>query len=192
MPRFALPLGRWAEAVRALLPQGRTLPAEAWDRRHNAMLAVLWAQLLFLPLFSLARGFDTSQTLRWMVPIVLAAVAATVRAPGRRARSTALALGLLTACAVLVRAWDGQIEAHFSFFVVIALMALYEDWLPFGLAFAYVVAEHAIVGVLSPGAVYDHGGSPWVWAVVHGSFVLAAGGANVLTWRLNEDMRAAG
>src|SRR5437868_6271639 len=91
---------RWAEAVRALLPQGRTLPPEAWDRRHHAMLVVLWAQLAALPVFSLARGIDTGQTVRWMVPIVLAAVAATARAPGRRARSTAVALGLLTACAV--------------------------------------------------------------------------------------------
>jgi len=72
---------------------------------------------------------------------------------------------------------------------MIAVLALYEDWLPFGLAVTYVVVEHGAMGAVAPHAVYNHGGNPWAWAAVHGFFVLGAVAASITTWRLNEDMR---
>jgi diguanylate cyclase (GGDEF)-like protein/PAS domain S-box-containing protein len=177
-------------SIRGVLPRGQTLPADAWASRHRAMLWILWAHVLALPAFSLLRGSDLGAALASVLPIALAGGAATLERAGRRARSVAVVFGLLTASAVLVHAWDGQIEAHFHFFVIIAVLALYEDWLPFGLAVAYVVAEHGVLGAITPDSVYNHGGNPWWWAVVHGLFVLGAGTASVVTWRLNEDMRA--
>jgi diguanylate cyclase (GGDEF)-like protein/PAS domain S-box-containing protein len=182
-------LARTTAAIRNVLPRGQTLPMDAWERRHRAMLWILWAHVAWLPVFSLFRGLDIRQAIGWTVPIALAGVAAMLPAPGVRARSVAVALGLLTASAVLVHASGGRIEAHFHFFVMIAILALYEDWLPFGVAVAYVVLEHGVIGVLSPHSVYDHGGNAWMWAGIHGAFVLAAAAANVVTWRLNEDMR---
>ena len=184
-----IPANLWARARNAL-PRGRTLPPEAWERRHRAMLWLLWAHVVALPIFSLARGFDAAASFGPVVPVALAGVAGMLHAPGRRARSCAVALGLLTASAVLVHAWDGRIEAHFHYFVMIAVLALYEDWLPFGLSVAYVVAEHGIVGAIDPRSVYAHPGNPWEWAAIHGAFVLGAAAAAVVTWRLNEDMRA--
>jgi diguanylate cyclase (GGDEF)-like protein/PAS domain S-box-containing protein len=154
------------------------------------MLWILWAHVLVLPVFSVLRGFSLASSIEWVVPIALAGVAGTLKAAGRRARSVAVVFGLLTASAVLVHAWNGQIEAHFHFFVMIAVLALYEDWLPFGLAIAYVVLEHGALGAISPHSVYNHGGNPWGWAAIHGFFVLGAVAAGVVTWRLNEDMRA--
>jgi diguanylate cyclase (GGDEF)-like protein/PAS domain S-box-containing protein len=179
----------WSAARRAL-PRGQTLPYEAWERRHRAMLAILWVHVPALLAFSLARGYDLRASLASVTPIALAGGAAMLHGPGRRARSIAVVIGLLTSSAVLVHAWGGQIEAHFHFFVMISVLALYEDWLPFVFSVGYVVAEHGIVGVLDPKAVYDHPGSPWAWAAVHGVFVLAAAAASIVTWRLNEDMRA--
>ncbi|MEA2367501.1 MAG: hypothetical protein QOH38_219, partial [Thermoleophilaceae bacterium] len=166
------------------------MPDDAWDRRHRAILWILWAHVVVLPLFALSRGFDVEASVLPVIPIALAGAAATSTYAGRRARSVAVVFGLLTASAVLVHAWNGQIEAHFHFFVMIAVLALYEDWLPFGLAVAYVVAEHGVLGAISPHSVYNHGGNSWAWAGVHGFFVLGAVAANVVTWRLNEDMRA--
>ena len=183
-------LRQLATSMRQALPRGQTLPYEAWARRHRVMVWILWAHVVALPVFALARGESAATAFGSVVPIALAGVAAMLHAPGRRARSAAVVLGLLTSSAVLVNAWDGRIEAHFHFFVMIAVLALYEDWLPFGLAIAYVVVEHGVVGVVSPHSVYDHGGNPWAWAGVHGGFVLAAAAASVATWRLNEDMRA--
>jgi diguanylate cyclase (GGDEF)-like protein/PAS domain S-box-containing protein len=183
-------LSEIATSVRRTLPRGQTLPYEAWERRHRVMVWILWAHVPGLAIFALLRGASPAAALGGVVPIALAGIAAMLPGPGRRARSVAVVLGLLTASAVLVNIWDGRIEAHFHFFVMIAVLALYEDWLPFGLAIIYVVVEHGVVGVVAPHSVYDHGGNPWAWAGVHGGFVLAAAAASVTTWRLNEDMRA--
>jgi diguanylate cyclase (GGDEF)-like protein/PAS domain S-box-containing protein len=179
-----------ASSARGALPRGRTLPPEAWAKRHRALLWVLWAHVAVLPVFSLLRGFRFEAAVGSAAPLVLAAVAGSLPAASRRARSVAVVFGLLTASAVLVNAWGGQIEGHFHYFVMIAVIALYEDWVPFGLAIGYVVAEHGTLGALSSHSVYDHGGNPWVWAAIHGFFVLGAVAASVTTWRLNEDMRA--
>jgi diguanylate cyclase (GGDEF)-like protein/PAS domain S-box-containing protein len=176
--------------VHGMLPQGRTLPDEEWDSRHRAMLWLLWGHVVALAVFLFCQGFGVWGSIAPVLPIALAGVVGTLGDVGRRARSVAVVFGLLTASAVLVYGWHGQIEAHFHFFVMIAVLALYEDWLPFGLAFAYVGLEHGVLGVLAPHDVYSHGGDPWAWAAVHGGFVLAAGAAAVVTWRLNENTRA--
>ena len=177
-------------AVQDWLPHGKTLPDEAWESRHRALLWILWAHVVALPLFSLSQGWSLASSVGWVLPIALAGVAGSLPGAGRRARSIAVVFGLLTSSAVLVHAWHGQIEAHFHFFIMIAVLALYEDWVPFGLAIAYVVIEHGVLGALSPRSVYDHGGNPWVWGAIHGLFVLGAVAASVVTWRLNEEMRA--
>jgi diguanylate cyclase (GGDEF)-like protein/PAS domain S-box-containing protein len=154
------------------------------------MLWILWAHVVALPVFSVLRGLPVGSSVGWVVPIALAAVVGMLGELDRRARSIAVVFGLLTSSAVLVHAWNGQIEGHFHFFVMIAVLSLYEDWLPFGLAVAYVVAEHGVLGAISPHSVYNHGGNAWAWAGIHGLFVLGSVAACVVTWRLNEDMRA--
>src|SRR5258708_902663 len=128
-------------AVRTATPRAKPLPAEAWEQRHRAMLWILWAHVVLLPVFSLLRGLGIEHAIGWTIPIALAGVAGTLHAAGRRARSVAVALGLLTASAVLVEASGGKIEAHFHFFVMIAVLALYEDWLPFRVAVSYGLLE---------------------------------------------------
>ena len=178
------------QQIRSFLQRGQTLPAEAWARRHRALVWLLWAHVVLLPVFAISRGKAPTTAVGYVVPIAFAGVIASLSQVSRRARSVAVVFGLLTASAVLVAAWNGQIEAHFHFFVMIALLALYEDWLPFGLAVGYVVLEHGVLGAIAPHAVYNHGGDPWIWALIHGGFVLGAVTASVITWRLNEDMRA--
>jgi hypothetical protein len=116
-----------------------------------------------------------------VAPIAMLAALATWRYPERRWRAAACCLSLLTSSAVIVHLWHGQTEAHFHFFVVVTLCALYEEWLPYGIAFFYVVLHHTVMGVLSPAMVYDHGGNPLLWAGVHGGFILALGIANTAT-----------
>src|ERR1700732_923906 len=83
-------------AVRRALPRGQTLPEDAWSRRHQAMLWILWAHVLVLPVFSLLRGFSLASSVGWVAPVALAGVAGTLKAAGRRARSVAVVFGLLT------------------------------------------------------------------------------------------------
>jgi diguanylate cyclase (GGDEF)-like protein/PAS domain S-box-containing protein len=180
--------------LKLLLPTGRTLPYAAWQRRHHAMVGILLFEAVGLALFSLAEG--NSWLHSWahaaaLIPIALIGLKIEHR---RRAASVLVSLGLITACALLVHIWHGAIEAHFLFFVTIMLLAIYEDWTAFLIAFAYVVVHHGLMGALDPGGVYNHQDAidhPWKWALIHGGFVLAAGAVAVTAWRLNETVRAA-
>ena len=61
--------------IRHALPQGRTLPTDAWASRHRALLAILWAHVLVLPVFSWLQGLDLSACIGPIAPVALAAVA---------------------------------------------------------------------------------------------------------------------
>jgi diguanylate cyclase (GGDEF)-like protein/PAS domain S-box-containing protein len=182
------------QRLRNLLPQGHTLPDAAWRQRHHAMVTLLLAESIGLVVFSRGEGNGWLHSLAHaaaLVPIALVALAIEHR---RRAAAVLVSLGLVTACALLVHIWHGKIEGHFLFFVTIVVLALYEDWVPFLVAGAYVVIHHGLMGAIDPGGVYDHPDAvahPWKWAVIHGAFVVAAGAASVIAWRLNEEVRAA-
>jgi diguanylate cyclase (GGDEF)-like protein len=107
----------------------------------------------------------------------------------RSVRAGFASLGMLTSSAVLIHISGGYIEFHFHFFVMVGVMALYQDWVPFLIAIAYVVLHHGTAGVLDPTSVYNHPDAwahPWKWAGVHGAFILAASVASLTAWRLNE------
>ncbi len=184
---------RVLSSLRALLPQGHTLPYEAWRRRHHAMVGLLFAEALGLTIFSALQGYGLVHSLAHTGTLVPIGIAALWLEHRRRVASTLVSLGLITACALLVHVWHGAIEAHFLFFVTIVVLALYEDWIPFLVAFAYVVLHHGVAGALEPSAVYNHPDAvahPWKWAAIHGGFVAAAGIVSVIAWRLNETVRA--
>ncbi len=182
-----------SEALRRLLPHGGTLPEDAWRRRHGALLTLLWIHVVGLIAFALARGYPLLHSLLEGSAVAAFAVLAMVFHGNRRAASAMVSLGLITSSAVLVHVWGGVIEAHFHFFVVLILLTLYEDWLPFILAALYVLVHHGVMGALDPSAVYNHQDAidhPWRWAAIHTAFIVAAGAGAVIAWRLNEDVRA--
>jgi len=178
--------------LRELLPQGHTLPDSAWRHRHHTMVGLLFAESIGLVVFSFAEGNSWHHSLAHAAVLVPVGVIALLIEDRRRAASVLVSLGLITACALLVHIWHGQIEAHFLFFVTIVVLALYEDWVPFLVAAAYVVVHHGAMGAVDPGGVYNHQEAvdhPWKWALIHGGFVVAAGVASVAAWRLNEGVR---
>jgi diguanylate cyclase (GGDEF)-like protein/PAS domain S-box-containing protein len=178
--------------LRLLLPEGRTLPDSAWRHRHHAMVGLLLFESIGLVVFSFAEGNSWHHSLAHAAALVPICAIALLIQDRRRTASVLVSLGLITACALLVHIWHGQTEAHFLFFVTIVVLALYEDWVPFLVAAAYVVIHHGAMGALDPSGVYDHQDAidhPWKWALVHGGFVVAAGVASVAAWRLNEGVR---
>lgn len=117
----------------------------------------------------------------------LALLAGAVR--GRSMGAAAGTLGLITCSAVLVHLSGGVIEAHFHFFIMVAVVALYQSWIPFGLALLYTVIHHGTLGVLAPGSVYNHQAAlnaPWLWAAIHGGFVGGAALAGLRAWKQSE------
>jgi diguanylate cyclase (GGDEF)-like protein/PAS domain S-box-containing protein len=188
----ALPLA----GLRQILPTGRSLPEEAWRGRHHALLAVLWLHVVGVPIFGLTQGFELEHAaVDALVLFLFATLASLSTAAGwsRKASSACVSLGLLTSSALFVHFWDGTVEGHFHFFVMIALLLLYEEWLPFLVAIGFVLVHHGVMGQLDPASVYAHRAAvahPWKWAAIHAVFVAGAAAANIVAWRLNENIRS--
>jgi diguanylate cyclase (GGDEF)-like protein/PAS domain S-box-containing protein len=178
-----------SSALQTAIPQGRTLPEREWRRRHRAIVGLLWLHVVGLSAYGFVAGYDLLHSMGHVGSMVAAGGLALLPLPSRRVRAVVASLGLLTASAMTVHLAHGATEAHFHFFVMIVVIALYEDWAPFLLSVAYVVAQHGVMGTLDRGAVYDHPGHPWSVAAVHGGFMIAAGLACVATWRLNAAVR---
>ncbi|HET6549540.1 MAG TPA: hypothetical protein VFG79_13835, partial [Solirubrobacter sp.] len=154
------------------LPRGRALPPEVWASRHRGLLLILAAHLVVLPAFSVSQGWSLGAA--WLmdsVPAVFGLAACSSRL-SRAARSSLCAIALLNCSAVLVVAWHGTIEAHFHYFVMIAALALYEEWWAYLLAIGYVVLQHGLMGGTLSHAVFNHDGHAWRWAAIHGLFVV--------------------
>jgi diguanylate cyclase (GGDEF)-like protein len=175
-------------AVR-LLPEGRLLPDAVWERRHRAIIRLCLLSAGALVLLSWSWGHGQPAAV-----LILAAVTAPLALAvhprlGRKIQASATTLSLMAASATLVHLWTGVTEAHFVFFVMVGVVSLYQDWVPYGVALLVVTAHHGVVGTLYPHVVFSHGAqhNPWAWAGVHAAFVLAASLAHLAAWRLNED-----
>ena len=175
-----------------VLPRGRFMPAEVWLRRHRILTVFLYAHVFALFVFAVARGAPVWHAVADVAILALLAVAASLPGLGRRLRTAATALGLLAACAVLVHLADGETESHFHFFVVLAMITLYQEWMPFLIAIGFVLLHHGLLGLLMPHTVFSgHAAQhrPLLWAALHGAYVLVASVANLYAWRLAEDER---
>ena len=183
------PLALVFERVRLQLPRGDLLPEHIWQQRHRAIVVVLWLHALGLAAFGILQGVPLPQTLSEAAVVALAALIAGRKQGSRGFRAAVATLGLVTSSAVLVHLSGGYVEAHFHFFVVLGIITLYQSWVPFLLAIAYVVVHHGVLGTIDPTAVYNHPdawANPWKWAFIHGAFVFASSAAYLAAWRLTE------
>src|SRR5213594_3294182 len=179
--------------LRGLVPEGRRLPERVWSRRHRGILVLLWMHAVGIAVFAAVRQFEVSHVLLEAGAVGVTAVLAGVLPGPRRLRSVIACFGLMTSSALLVHLSGGYIEFHFHFFVMVGLLALYQDWTTFILAIGYVVVHHGLVGVLDPQSVYNHESAraqPWVWAGIHGAFILAMSAVTLITWRVTETASA--
>ncbi|HUR64438.1 MAG TPA: ATP-binding protein [Candidatus Thermoplasmatota archaeon] len=174
------------------LPQGRGLPEATWQVRHRAVVLLIFAHALGLCVFGFMQERSPVLAVAEPAAIALLGVIAALPPLSRSMRSGVAALALVTSSAVLTQFWGGVIEGHFHFFVVVAFISLYQDWVPFLLAILYVVLDHGLVGTLAPAWVYNHPDAlahPWKWAVIHAAMVLSECVALVVVWRANETAR---
>lgn len=176
------------------LPRGNTLPIPVWQARHRGILILLVAHVPTVFLFALVRG---ESVLHGAVESALVgswAVGALICRRSRATATVAASLGLLTASAVLVHLSGGVIELHFHYFVMVGVVTLYQEWRPFLIAIGYVVFQHGLAGAISPESVYNHESAvahPWLWAGIHGVFILGMSVAGIVSWKLSETLLAA-
>ncbi len=172
-----------------LLPSGRLLPEGVWQRRHRAIVRLALACAAGLVLLAWAWGYGQPAAVAVLMAVGGPVALSFVPGLGRKGQAAATTLSLMAVSVALVHLWSGVTEAHFIFFVMIGVVSLYQDWVPYGIALLVVTAHHGILGTLYPHAVYSHSAqaNPWLWAGIHAAFVLAASLAHLSAWRLHED-----
>ncbi len=183
-------VGSWL-SLKHWLPKGQLLPEHVLRRRHRSICVLLWLHVPALFVFGVLMGNSVVHTGLDVSLVALCGLGASLDRFRMKARIIAASFGLVTCSAVLVDLWGGITEAHFHFFVMIGVLTLYQDWTPFLVAIAFVVVHHGVGGVLDPKAVFGDNAqadkNPWLWACIHGGFVLAASVAHVVAWRTNEN-----
>ncbi len=198
--RISLPLS--IRRLLSVLPSGGALPDDVWRNRRAFLLGLVWfhaaAIALIGPLFGYrwvwsAAAFFANGTVLHTVGegLIVAAFAALASWNGtsRTFQATAIALGLMSSSAILVHLSGGYIELHFHFFVMLAFLALLQDWVPYLIAIAYVALHHGVVGVLWPDEVFNHPAAfnaPWTWAGIHAFFILWSSVGSIIAWRFTE------
>jgi methyl-accepting chemotaxis protein len=170
----------------------------AFAARHRVLRLLLWIHVpvIFLVAFfnhELDQGGATTLLLVELGLVMLCGVIAST-AHSRRGRSISVSLGFLLSADALVQSGGGMIDLHFHFFVVIALIGLYQDWIPFAIAVGMVAVQHFGVGMIDPGLVFgDHvehdGASVLGRALLHAGFVLGMSAAQVTYWHFDATVR---
>ncbi|ELZ45602.1 methyl-accepting chemotaxis sensory transducer [Halorubrum californiense DSM 19288] len=200
--------GGLAESVRDVIryiPDGTSMPEEMWEPRHRNILIATVVQLpllIGLGLYSGTESITGAQvpaTPLWMLGGFVAVILATAALAnwsrlGRRQRTVLTAFSLMTVSMAMVKLSGGYIEAHFSFFVFIGVLALYEDWLPFAVGVVYVAVGHGAFSLIDSSLVYNHTAAienPIIWGGIHAVFVLALAGALMVNWYSIEKSREA-
>jgi diguanylate cyclase (GGDEF)-like protein len=185
---------RVVAALGDLLPHGKTLPEASWRVRHRAVVILLLAHAVVLVAWSVAATTSVSSTLINAAVPALGAYAATRASLPRVVRSGIASVAVMLTSAVVVHLMSGSIEGHFHFFAMIPVVALYEDWIAFGLAVSVVLMHHGVMGTVDPQSVYNHHGAwdhPWRYAFIHAAFFGSACIGAIINWRLHEKARDA-
>lgn len=183
---------QWLRAIGSFIPRGSRLPEAAWAFRHGMIAGFVLASALAVAAFAVLQGTAPGHALlEAALPAGLAAVAVGARW-GRRPRATLNAVALMAVAAIAVHA-SGTIEAHFLFFIMVPIVALYEDWTPLAAAAAVVFLHHGALGLVAPSHVYNHPAAlldPLLWGVIHSALFLAICATSILHWSIHERARA--
>ncbi|MEV6630049.1 methyl-accepting chemotaxis protein [Actinoplanes sp. NPDC051470] len=174
------------------------LSDHAFDARHRVLRVLLWVHvpvILVIGFFAgqLSPGHHAPLLLTVLGGVMVCGVIAGLTA-SQRGRAISTSVGFLLAADALVHAGGGMIDLHFHFFVVIALIGLYQDWLAFALAVLLVAGHHFGIGLLAPGLVFgEHGdhsaGAVFNRALLHAGFVLAMSAAQITYWYFDAAVR---
>jgi methyl-accepting chemotaxis protein len=176
--------GFWAR-----VPQGVRLDERSFVSRHRIISAVLALHPPALAAIGLIRG--VSGWLLWGqlgAIVVLLLLGQVLR--GQLARASAVSLGLMIGADVLVHVGGGLTDLHIWFYAVLALVALYQAWVPFLLAVAFVAVHHGAMSLWMPESVFSTEQAhahPLLFALLHAVFLLAEATFLAYGWKFTED-----
>jgi methyl-accepting chemotaxis protein/xanthosine utilization system XapX-like protein len=196
-------VGSTLRDVFGYIPDGTTMPKEMWGSRHRSILIAIIAQVPFLLALGVYEGTESFTGAQipaapaWMLGgfiglIIGTAALANWSRLSRRQRTVIAAFSAMTVSMALVKLSGGYIEAHFHFFVFVAVLALYEDWLPFAVGILYVAIGHGAFSLIDSSLVYNHPAAinnPIVWGGIHAVFIVGLSVALMVNWYSIEKSR---
>jgi diguanylate cyclase (GGDEF)-like protein len=146
-------------------------------------------QAVGVGLFGLSRNFGVTTCVLYTILVAGPALLATYRRANQRLRTVSATVSLMSASATIVDLANGSDIAHFHFFVMVGVVALYQDWVAFGVCILITILHHAVLGSIDPNVVYGDSAerqNPIVWSLIHGAFVLASSITYLIAWKANE------
>lgn len=179
------------------IPDGSRIDKNAFQARHRAVLVATGLLVPFIFGISRLTGIESVTGAELpTIPLLhslagtglvigLLVVAAIPTLP-QRVRTALSSFAFMTNAATLAYFSGGFIEAHFLYFVGVGVVALYEDWVPFGVAIGYVAGQHSVFGLLEWFTVYNHPAAmenPIVWGGIHAVFVSMLSVAILFHWQ---------
>jgi len=179
------------------IPDGSRIDTNAFESRHRAVLVATGLLVPFIFAISRLTGIESvtgaelpaiplSHSLVGTGLVVGLLVVAAIPTLPRRVRTALSSFAFMTNTATLAYFSGGFIEAHFLYFVGVGVVALYEDWVPFGVAIGYVAGQHSVFGLLEWFTVYNHPAAmenPVVWGGIHAVFVSMLAVAILFHWQ---------
>lgn len=166
------------------LPDGSAIGDAEFDSRHRIITTALMLHTPVLFVIGLVYGYAVWHAALESLPAVVLALYARNGA-NRLIKSGVASVGLAIAASILVHFTGGLIEAHFHWFVVLSLAALYIDIRPFIAAIGYIVVHHITMSFYDPSLVFVHVAgqeNPILWTFIHVVFVLMLIGAIGVNW----------
>lgn|GEM_PF-2836343 len=183
---------QWLDVLSRNIPRGSRLPESAKAFRHRKIISFCLIMAAAVIIFALLQGEPPAHALGEGVIPALIAVAAWKSPLPYRARTVMAAVALMVIAAIAVHI-SGTVEAHFLFFIMIPVVALYEDWAPIAAAIGTVLLHHTVLGILAPQDPAGHPGTADEaagWVLVHIALFLAACITSVMHWTIHERARA--
>ncbi len=182
-----------APAATSRLPRTVPLGEDAFRARHRVISVVLAGHLPALAAIGVVR--DVGGALLWgqLAAMALLLLAGQLLS-GQAARAAAVSLGLMVGADVLVHVGGGLTDLHIWFYVLLAVVALYQNWTPFLLAVAFVAVHHAVMSLWMPMSVFSthqaqH--APLLFAGLHAVFLLAEAVFLAYGWKFAEEAERA-
>ncbi len=178
------------------IPSSSDLEDDEFRARHQIILigyAVAATVAFVVGLgFSIRDGDATVSHVGVELMLLVAPAVAMAVFTSRIGKQLLACTGILIASGLLVHGTNGLIEAHFSFFVMLPLIALYTDWRPFAYSTLYVAVTHGVLGTITPETMYNHEAavnSPYVWGMIHAAFILALCAVMLVHWNFSDRKR---
>jgi methyl-accepting chemotaxis protein-like sensor len=172
------------------IPRGVQLTEASFGPRHRVLWYILLANPPVLVGIALVRPVMHPAVLYAELGTIVACLVLGRALPGRVARATIVALGLMVGAGSLVHVGGGLTDLHIWFYAITVMVALYQMWAPFLAAVGFVAVHHLGMGLYMPRMVFSSPESlahPVLFSLLHAVFLLAEAAFLAYGWKFAEE-----